>query len=256
MEPKPDAPATTSPSSGRVTSLSRNQNGRDFCVGDIHGMFDMLDELLDSVQFDTEQDRLISVGDMVDRGPASITALEFLEQSWFYAVRGNHEDMLIQCFEHPDDRGTADMWLRNGGDWWQSTGPLDREKIYEAARTLPWVIQLETPFGQVGVVHADVPPGIDWQAFVAQIEAGDNNCEQVALWSRTRAKLYQVAGNVPGIERIYCGHNIVDKPLVAGNVRYIDTGAFLPEVGRLTMLQINHFEEPAFSVWACKDSAK
>ena len=52
-------------------------------------------------------------------------------------------------------------------------------------------------------------------------------------------RLSQQSREVAGIERIYCGHNIVRKPTLAGNIHCIDTGAYLGEgEGEMTVLDI------------------
>lgn len=211
-------------------------------MGDIHGMFDLLVQLLDKVGFDTHRDRLISVGDLVDRGPDSMRAVEFLAKPWFHAIRGNHEDMLIRSVDDPDDVSNTLTWANNGGQWWLNTSKAQRERIYNAVKPLPIAMQVDTDIGPVGIVHADIPAGMTWSEFLEQIENGDSKAENTALWSRTRARMHKIAGEVTGIERIYCGHNIVDAPLLAGNVRYIDTGAFLPH-GRITMVEFGLKEE-------------
>ncbi|MGB1581849.1 MAG: metallophosphoesterase, partial [Nevskiales bacterium] len=116
----------------KILRLPRNTSGRDFCVGDIHGMFNLLGKLLQKADFDPSQDRLISVGDLVDRGPHSKRAPVFLAQPWFYAIRGNHEDMLIRCVEDPSDQSNTLLWANNGGQWWLDTSVEDREKVYAA----------------------------------------------------------------------------------------------------------------------------
>lgn len=240
------------PTNKRVQTFAPNPNGRDFCVGDIHGMFKMLERLLAKARFNPKQDRLFSVGDLIDRGPDSLSAIKFLRQPWFHAIRGNHEAMLITCRQNPDDLATAKIWLRNGGEWWLDTTADEREAMFEAVAPLPLVMEIETGSRRVGIVHADIPPSISWQQFLAQITAGDPEVEATALWSRTRANLYKIVGDVPGIERIVCGHNIVEKPLMAGNVSYIDTGAYMPKVGRMTMVEISDAEEPSFSITAAE----
>ena len=59
----------------------KNHEGRDFVVGDLHGMFQTLEALMETVKFDTTIDRLFSVGDLVDRGPESKRVVEFLKQA-------------------------------------------------------------------------------------------------------------------------------------------------------------------------------
>ena len=58
--------------------FARNERGRDFAVGDIHGCFSDLARGLKAIGFDEKADRLFSVGDLVDRGPESTHALEWL----------------------------------------------------------------------------------------------------------------------------------------------------------------------------------
>jgi serine/threonine protein phosphatase 1 len=108
-----------------VRTLPANQRGRDFVVGDLHGCFDLLDRLLETVRFDPGCDRLFSVGGLVDYGPDSLRSLEFLEAPWFYAVQGTHEHMLLKYFESYLVSGSIDyldriakrsVWL-NGEPW-------------------------------------------------------------------------------------------------------------------------------------------
>ena len=72
-----------------------NTTGRDFIVGDLHGCRGMLDTLLEYAGFDASQDRLFSVGDLVDRGPDSEGCLDLLREPWFFPVMGNHDAMLL-----------------------------------------------------------------------------------------------------------------------------------------------------------------
>ena len=52
----------------------------------------------DALAFDTARDRLFSVGDLIDRGPRSRDAIEWLTAGRFAgAVRGNHEPMMVDA---------------------------------------------------------------------------------------------------------------------------------------------------------------
>lgn len=233
-----------------VVSLQRNTSGRDFVVGDLHGTFGALEQLLEVIRFAPERDRLFSVGDLVDRGPDSAAALAYLDKPWFHAVRGNHEDMLLQHCEAPDDRRLYKQWMRNGGDWWaQTTAPVQRQ-LYDQLRQLPMAMEVKTVRGLAGIVHADLPVQHDWPGFLQALDNGDQEAETTALWSRERARLWRVAGDVPGAADIYCGHTIVDTPRSAGNVHFIDTGAFHPNYSRLTIVELARGVESATSVAA------
>ena len=51
-------------------------------VGDIHGCFSMLMAKLRQYRFDPWQDLLVSVGDVIDRGPDSLRCLKLLRKRW------------------------------------------------------------------------------------------------------------------------------------------------------------------------------
>jgi serine/threonine protein phosphatase 1 len=108
-----------------VRALPSNQRGRDYVVGDLHGCYDLLDRLLESVRFEPDCDRLFSVGGLMDYGPDSLRSLAFLEAPWFYAVQGSYESMLLRFFESYLASGSIDFhnrmakrskWL-NGKPW-------------------------------------------------------------------------------------------------------------------------------------------
>jgi RNA ligase len=73
---------------------------RHIIVGDVHGCLDELRELLDGLQFDPASDVLMSVGDIVDRGPRIRETVEFLfGLPAFHMVLGNHEYKLLRYLE-------------------------------------------------------------------------------------------------------------------------------------------------------------
>jgi serine/threonine protein phosphatase 1 len=221
-----------------VRRFERNTRGRDFVVGDVHGEFAQLRAQLGRLGFDPTADRLFSVGDLVDRGANSPAALEWLAQPWFRPVLGNHEDMALRAW---DDEDMLHGWVvDNGGGWWLDCDPATQTQFIRALRALPVAIEISTSAGRIGVVHADVPPGVTWEVFINRLEGGDERVRQHALWARSRVfnphdPKYQ--GGVAGVQRIYCGHTPLHRPAVVGNVCFIDTGACYPG-GSLTVVPV------------------
>ncbi|MGH7806272.1 MAG: metallophosphoesterase family protein, partial [Candidatus Binatia bacterium] len=92
--------------------------GRLFAIGDIHGCREELDVLLDAMG-PAAGDKLVFVGDYVDRGPDSqgvvSRLLSLAEKSGAECVflKGNHEDMALGFLGRGGQWGEA--WLRNGG---------------------------------------------------------------------------------------------------------------------------------------------
>lgn len=216
-----------------ILKLPQNTQGRDFVVGDLHGAFELLERALDEAQFDPATDRVISVGDLIDRGPQSLRSLEFLQQPWFFAVRGNHEDMFLDII-HADgsfDAGAAAGNIRNGMGWVFEEKAETLAALREKFSALPLTIELATPRGTVGFVHAEVPSGMDWEVFKEKLEQGDARTIEIALWGRTRVTKQDAAG-VAGIDRIFFGHTPQEDGVQRhGNCYYIDTGAVARLVG-------------------------
>ncbi|KAJ3714230.1 Metallo-dependent phosphatase-like protein [Lentinula raphanica] len=71
---------------------------RVIIVGDIHGMFDEFQSLLAKVSYNPVSDTLISVGDIVAKGPhaGSMSVLNFMAAHNITAVRGNHDQKVIE----------------------------------------------------------------------------------------------------------------------------------------------------------------
>ena len=70
-------------------------------VSDIHGCFNTFRRLLDTLSFDETQDRLWLIGDIVNRGPASLSMLRWAQKHdhCLNMVLGNHDLHLLAVRE-------------------------------------------------------------------------------------------------------------------------------------------------------------
>jgi serine/threonine protein phosphatase 1 len=57
----------------------------------LHGKYNELINALAQIGFNFGDDRLFSVGDLVDKGKDSKKVVDLLQKDWFHAIRGNHE---------------------------------------------------------------------------------------------------------------------------------------------------------------------
>lgn len=79
---------------------------RTFVVGDVHGCFRELMLLLEKIQYNENQDRLIFAGDLVDRGPESARVVRWVREAhartngMTTSVLGNHDDKHFRWFKH------------------------------------------------------------------------------------------------------------------------------------------------------------
>ena len=214
-----------------IRRIHLNKIGRDFIVGDIHGMFSALRALLILIGFDPEKDRLFCVGDLVSRGSESHEILDWLAKPWFFSPKGNHEEMVIAVA-----RGSLPVGehIKYGGEWFVNLTEEDRIRIVREFSLLPVVIELETTGGIVGIIHADCPVD-DWAALDPYIH-GKNQKAAVAtcLWS-TERYTRSYASQVKGVRAVVHGHMVVPQVLWLGNVLFIDTGSGYSK-GRLTII--------------------
>jgi serine/threonine protein phosphatase 1 len=200
-----------------------------YLVGDLHGCRTLLDEQLLARQFDTEKDLLISVGDLIDRGPDSPACLALLQEPWFRSVRGNHEEMALSALTS----GLHKQWMFNGGDWFYKLKGVDMIAAKHAinhCRTLPLIMHVQLDQRIVVVAHADYPA--NHYAFGAEVDGNE------VVWSRQRIEQLQKGKGqaISGADAFYFGHTPVQSQLDAYNQHYIDTGAVYGN--RLTLVQI------------------
>lgn len=72
-----------------------------YVIGDIHGCYDALDQLLRKIDLDLDRDHLWLTGDIVNRGPKSLRVLRWAKTTHermgkrFVAVLGNHDLHLL-----------------------------------------------------------------------------------------------------------------------------------------------------------------
>lgn len=91
---------------------------RTIAISDIHGCYNELKELLLTLEtngeYNKEIDRLVFLGDYVDRGEDSRLVIKYIRELQkdnknVIALMGNHEDMLLKYH-----KGIDDSWLYNG----------------------------------------------------------------------------------------------------------------------------------------------
>lgn len=158
-----------------LKTLDVNFQGKDYVIGDLHGSLSALENLMKNVNFNKESDRIISVGDLVDRGPDSVGCLSLIREPWFHSVLANHEKMMIdKFFAGP----TGDYWFNNGGVWgieaWNDYKSVyiqhDKDRIpfdssmniidmLPLVEQLPFLITVNTKSGKkYHIIHAELPP--------------------------------------------------------------------------------------------------
>lgn len=216
--------------------------GRLFCIGDLHGNYDLLIQKLNDNNFDYSIDLLVSVGDLVDRGDQSLRCLELLKEPWFKAVRGNHEQYCIDSFNDPR---IIKNHICDGGQWFHELSVEDQKySISLIEQYMPIALEINYHGHTFGFVHAHVEEN-NWEDFKNNLSIQNPSKRShidMALWGRERIQAHSSDTryeHVAGIHTVFFGHTIVKNPLKRFNCFWIDTGAYY--TGRLTLLCIDQF---------------
>ncbi|MHB0943432.1 metallophosphoesterase family protein [Paenibacillus sp. ALE1] len=96
----------------------RRKKIKQLVISDMHGCYEEFNKLLKKVKYEPEQDKLILLGDYVDRGQKSRQMVEQVMQlcnEWgVIALKGNHDDMFVAAMNNDIEELDA-QWLNNGG---------------------------------------------------------------------------------------------------------------------------------------------
>lgn len=121
-----------------------------YIIGDVHGCYEDLMRLLERIQFDAKRDRLIFVGDLINRGPDSLSVLRFVRLLGDSAsmVLGNHDISFIAY--------ACGAYHGRGSDFPEMLQAKDAEYLLEWLRHQPLLIH--EPSLNAIITHAGIPP--------------------------------------------------------------------------------------------------
>src|ERR1700674_170160 len=121
---------------------------RHIFIGDIHGCIIEFNELLVKLNYDPKEDRLILLGDLIDRGPDSVAVVAKAREMKLECLMGNHEHKFVKWFR---SQGTkVDFYDKR--DFYSKLSDQDITYIHD----MPTYIELD----EVIAVHAGLKPGI------------------------------------------------------------------------------------------------
>ncbi len=148
-------------------TLPANSAGRDLIVGDLHGHRALFELELERIAFDPSRDRVLSVGDLIDRGPDSLETLALIDEPWFHAVLGNHELMLLNYLGYYSSRVHSRKSYASGcsGAWVGRAISTYRKafmRLVERAAALPLAIHVQDDV-PCNVMHGDLHPLVSRQ---------------------------------------------------------------------------------------------
>ena len=177
------------------------------CVGDIHGCLSTLKALIAKAG---PVDQIISVGDLIDRGPDSFGVIKYCIENNIQVCLGNHELLALEALipylgpDHPFKRMNLleSDWFANGGSGvFDEASKEDLQFMVDYFKTLP--IYIKTDY-----THNDLPVVISHtclnnyaydilNASQEDLKAHTNSF----VWSRTQAtkvaSFFNIYGHTP-----------------------------------------------------------
>ena len=248
----------------RGTLPAGSPGKRLYAIGDVHGCYDEMCQLLAKIKNDhfSKVDKeciLIFLGDLVDRGPRSADVVAHLRcQAPTFAktifIKGNHEEMMVRTLT-----GEADLipdWLRHGGKQCAISYGINPAHLcsedpeYLEHLLLSYIPQEDLQFlhnfidsvwfGDFFLVHAGVRPGV----------ALEEQSSRDLRWIRGEfLKSNKDFGAV-----VVHGHTVSDEVVHLPNRIGLDTGAH--KGGSLTSICIEGTDVSFLSVSAVRSNAK
>ncbi len=210
------------------------QDSRRIVIGDVHGHYDGLMTLLELISPNAD-DHVYFLGDLIDRGPQSAQVVEFVKNSPYRSLLGNHEHLLLEAFPNNQAYAPAlQAWLQSGGR--STIASYDDIELLvqhvEWIRTLPTYLDL----GDIWLVHAGVNPTL----------AIEQQSHQEFCWIRD--EFHNIPRPYFSDKLIITGHTItftfqgVAPGAIARGQGWlgVDTGAYHPKSGWLTGLDVTH----------------
>jgi serine/threonine protein phosphatase 1 len=207
---------------------------RRIFIGDIHGHYDGLMSLLEAVSPGVS-DQIYFVGDLIDRGPKSYQVVEFIRNSPYQCVLGNHEQLLLEAFPKGETHmPTFQGWLYSGGQATLSSY-ASVDDLFEHLhwiKTLPFYLDL----GDIWLVHAGVNPHRTLLEQTSHefcwIRESFHSYDRPYFPNKLIITGHTITFTLPGVTpgQIAQGPGWLD----------IDTGAYHPKSGWLTAVDIDN----------------
>lgn len=195
---------------------------KTFVIGDIHGQYEALVGCLKACGFDYDNDRLIALGDVCDRGPQVKECIdELLKIRHLVYILGNHDAWALEWAMHGR---VSEDWLREGGSEtmlsYQGIG-MPKEHIQLLAKALLYFEEAGRLFVHAGF---DVDRGVK------------GTPSEMFIWDRgliASAEELHATGpgwKFRGYDEIFIGHtpdvlNVDYGPRHLCNIWAMDTGA-------------------------------
>ncbi len=184
----------------------------EYVIGDIHGEIEQLQTIIDKINYNPEEDKLIFLGDYIDRGADSYKVYRYikeLDNGDNIFLRGNHEEMMIDAVLN---KNKIELWYHNGGQATESSFPnySDLKQAAQFFDTLPYYHSNDNYI----FVHAGINPA----------KSLEEQTKHDLVWIR-QPFLGALEEDFIEERTIVAGHTPVAEVRFGDNKILVDTGA-------------------------------
>ncbi len=222
------------PDPAKVQKMPKKLFDRTIVVGDLHGCADELLKLLDLVKFNPSKDRLISVGDIVDRGPKIHECFEIFREYKGYAVLGNHEEPFLKwrMYEKQEEwEGSNNPIDLTKRDDQKGTMKVLTEADWQWMETMPLFFRLPEFKHNPLVVHAGLFPGrfnrpetMDPFGIIRMIRIDPKKNETLPFSAVSGEDWWEEYDRRPGPHHVIYGHSTTKEVRRKAHSTGLDTG--------------------------------
>lgn len=226
---------------------------RRLVIGDIHGEYNRMIDVLEKCGFDPKQDELYFTGDFCDRGPKPVEVLDYLYSlPRFFPVVGNHDLWLLRYLQKRITHDDYRLWIDcNYGNVTQRAVYAQSDEwkraVIDRIESTPFVRRIDDTLIVHGGIGDYVREQMDSERFVnVPCRDLDHNAYLIlyedVIWDRNmlyKALRLKTAERIFGC-RVIVGHTPLKAPFISddGNLIAIDTASFVPS-GCITVMDID-----------------
>lgn len=203
-----------------------------YVMSDIHGNIRAFNKIMNQIKL-SDDDMLIVLGDIIDRGKAGITILQrLMSMKNVKVIMGNHEYLMLTYLKNPNEHNRF-LWYRNGGkvteDAFNKLSKKKQQAIIEYLESLDYYINVAIDDKKYLLAHA-APPYLykhHWRDFA--------NIEEFIVWHRLGYGDYDfiedvfIYGHTPTIDWAVIKNKKKTEIHKIQNAICIDCGAAYPD---------------------------
>ena len=233
---------------------------RRLIIGDIHGQYNRMIDVLNRSHYDPDKDELYPVGDFCDRGPRPVEVLDFIYSlPNCHPVIGNHDLYLMEYLSHTIPSYRLDNWLRQRNGGWITLKEVDKQsikwqnKVLDRLMSTPFVRMVDSNIIVHGGFSIEMMENHNPVYYTGKSSKDISKEEYINIfheiaWDRTliySSKEEKEDLSIPWSNRFFLGHTPIinedHKPYITSSIIDIDTGSFVSQ-GAITVIDVDTLE--------------